>query len=58
LGALQHQALRQWDRMLCRFWSGGWLDMAAAYRQLRLTYHPKRQLVSAAACPKLSDIGK
>jgi site-specific DNA recombinase len=34
-------------------------DMAAAYRKLglRLTYHPERQLVSAAACPQPRDIG-
>ena len=35
-------------------------DMASAYRKLglRLTYHPERQLVSAAACPKSANIGK
>ena len=35
-------------------------DMAQAYRKLglRLTYHPGRQLVSAAACPQPGTIGK
>jgi site-specific DNA recombinase len=34
-------------------------DMAAAYRKLglRLTYHPERQLVTAAACPQPRDVG-
>jgi hypothetical protein len=35
-------------------------DMASTYRKLglRLTYHPERQLVRAAACPQPRDIGK
>ena len=35
-------------------------EMADAYRKLglRLTYHPERHLVSAAACPKAATIGK
>src|SRR5207248_1777946 len=35
-------------------------DMASTYRKLglRLTYHPERQLVRAAACPKPANIGK
>jgi site-specific DNA recombinase len=35
-------------------------DMAGTYRKLglRLTYHPERQLVRAAACPKPANIGK
>ena len=35
-------------------------EMASTYQKLglRLTYHPERQLVSAAACPKPRDIGK
>ena len=35
-------------------------EMAGAYRKLglRLTYHPERHLVSAAACPKAATIGK
>src|SRR5882724_2689691 len=35
-------------------------DMAGTYRKLglRLTYHPERQLVRAAACPKPANVGK
>jgi hypothetical protein len=35
-------------------------DMASAYRELglRLTYHPARNLVQAAACPPAGNIGK
>jgi hypothetical protein len=35
-------------------------DMASTYRKLglRLTYHPERQLVSAATCPQPGNIGK
>jgi site-specific DNA recombinase len=35
-------------------------DMASAYRKvgLRLTYHPARNLVHAAACPQPGNIGK
>ncbi len=34
-------------------------DMAGTYRKLglRLTYHPERQLVGAAACPRPANIG-
>jgi site-specific DNA recombinase len=35
-------------------------DMAQTYRKLglKLTYHPERQLVRAAACPRPGNIGK
>jgi site-specific DNA recombinase len=35
-------------------------DMASTYRKLglRLTYHPARNLVQAAACPQPGNIGK
>jgi len=35
-------------------------DMARTYRKLglKLTYHPERQLVRAAACPQPGNIGK
>ncbi len=35
-------------------------DIAVTYRKLglRLTYHPEKQLIRAAACPKPTNIGK